>query len=450
MDDYRNENPLDNDQNTEKEEHSTTFSAQNNGYPGGDQNFDYYSSFPGTGSPKNQKNNNGLKIFAVVVCVVLVFTLLIFTGYVVYRERGNALLAEDIDNAQNDALSQVEVEIHSTPSGEGASNEISATGELSTENIAQKVLPSIVGIVVYTKDSAENDQEYGSGSGIVLTSDGYIITNAHVILQETYAGGITAVDKVDVYLNNGEVCSARIVGADSRTDLAVLKISKNNLVAAEFGDSTALKVGEKAVAIGNPTGLTLASSVTQGIISGINRNITVGSSGYTMNCIQTDAAINPGNSGGALVNKYGQVIGINSSKIAQTEYEGIGFAIPIDEAKPIIDSLIANGYVTDRVRIGITFTSIPSSMGDLMGVPAGLRVVSVDQTTDAYRKGVTAGDIITEIDGVPVVELSDVSAVLEEKRPGDEVELTIYREKNGKNTLKINVVLQEDISSKIE
>lgn len=447
MDDYKNENPFEQEH---QEEHATTFSAQDHGYSGGEQDYDFYASFSQPESPRPHKNNNGLKIFAVVTCVVLVLTLLVFTGYVVYKERESALISSEGAESEDALLSHVEVEIQSTPSSVSNSEQQEITGEMSTEDIAEKVLPSIVGIVVYTQDSAENAIEYGSGSGIVLTSDGYIVTNAHVILQEnTTAGKTTPVDKVDVYLYNGEVCSAKIVGADTRTDLAVLKISKQNLVAAEFGDSTVLKVGEKAVAIGNPTGLTLASSVTQGIISGVNRNITVGTSSYTMNCIQTDAAINPGNSGGALVNKYGQVVGINSSKIAQTEYEGIGFAIPMDEAKPIIDNLIADGYVTDRVRIGITFTSIPGSMGDLLGVPAGLRVISVDESTDAYKKGVAAGDIITELDGISVVELSDVSAILEKKTPGDEVKLTIYRERNGKKTLTVTVVLQEDTTGKL-
>lgn len=462
MDDFKKENPAgEGSEWAEKEvkqEHSAVFSSEDGnrfsqGSPsGGEQenHSEFYSSYQGGRPPRG--GGNGLKIFAVIVCVVLVLTLLVFTGYVVYKERDKAIPSEVSRQNEGDSDYSTILNIQSMP--ESVSDQAAETSqpegknELSTEDIAQKVQPSIVGIMVYTKDSAQQYQEYGSGSGIILSEDGYITTNAHVVLQENRAE-VTPVDKIDVYLNNGEVCTAVLVGADPRTDLAVLKIGKNNLVAAEFGDSTALKVGEKAVAIGNPAGLTLAGSLTQGIISGVNRNITVGTSNYTMNCIQTDAAINPGNSGGALVNKYGQVVGINSSKIAQTDYEGIGFAIPVHEAQPVIDNLIANGYVANRVRIGITFTSIPESMGELMGVPAGLRVVSVDKTTDASQKGISAGDIITKIDGTEVVELEDVSAVLEGKKPGDTAVLTIYRATEEQNTFDVEVVLSEDTSGRV-
>ena len=465
MDDFRKENPAwgENEKAAEeKQEHSAVFFAQDGenfsqGEPpsGTEENHsDFYASYSGGTPPRGSKNNNGLKIFAIIVCVALVLLLLVFTGYVVYKERDKGIPSEISMQNEGDSEYSTVLNIQSTPEGssseqsEDSSQTAEEITELSTEEIAQKVQPSIVGIIVYTRDSAQQYQEYGSGSGIILSEDGYITTNAHVVLQENRTE-VVPVDKIDVYLNNGEVCTASLVGADPRTDLAVLKIGKNNLVAAEFGDSTALQVGEKAVAIGNPTGLTLAGSLTQGIISGVNRNITVGTSNYTMNCIQTDAAINPGNSGGALVNKYGQVVGINSSKIAQTDYEGIGFAIPIHEAQPIIDNLIANGYVADRVRIGITFTSIPESMGELMGVPAGLRVVSVDETTDAYEKGVSAGDIITQIDGVAVVELDDVSAVLEGKKPGDTATLTIYRATESEDTFDVEVVLAEDTTGRV-
>lgn len=195
--------------------------------------------------------------------------------------------------------------------------------------------------------------------------------------------------------------------------------------------------------------MVLASSLTQGVISGVNRVISNSSSESTT-YIQTDAAINPGNSGGALVNKYGQVVGINTIKIVREDYEGIGFAIPINEAKPIIDSLIQNGYVAGRVRIGITFTEISDSKAELLKVPAGLRVISVDSSSDAYAKGVQKGDIITHINDQTIKQSNDVKALLTGKTPGDVVSLTIYRVENGQpNTLQIEVELQEDTSGKL-
>ncbi len=395
------------------------------------------------------KNGNGLKVFAVIICVLFILTLISFLGYVLYN-------SSDLTGTQrktNSADSEYSLVINETPEEQESQ---SVDGELTTEAIAQKVMPSVVGIVVYSNTNsryAASKSFYsgGEGSGIIMSSDGYIITNAHVVTQtNSYTGAVTAVDKVVVYLSEDETYDAAIIGVDTRTDLAVIKIEANNLTPAEFGDSSALKVGEKAIAIGNPTGLTLASSLTQGIISGVNRQIPTGASGYTVACIQTDAAINPGNSGGALVNKYGQVIGINSSKIASTDYEGIGFAIPINFAKDIIDNLMQNGYVADRTRIGITFSSISETLAEFWGIPSGLRVVTVDESTDAYKKGVQAGDIITSIDDTQVITLSDISPILESKRPGDTVKLTIYRiTDNEPQYLDIEVVLQEDNTSNI-
>ena len=238
------------------------------------------------------------------------------------------------------------------------------------------------------------------GSGFIIDKDGYIITNHHVIEDAR---------TIKVTLRNGTSYDAKLVGTDEQSDIAVIKIEETGLTPAVLGDSDTLTVGELAVAIGNPLGQ-LGGTVTDGIISALDREISV--QGQTMHLLQTSAAINPGNSGGALVNKYAQVVGINSSKIAQFAYEGIGFAIPIHEAKPIIDDIIANGYVTGRVRIGITFTPITQSMADLMKIPTGLRIVDVDETTDAYEKGVQKGDIITHIDNVPVDNSNDITPIL--------------------------------------
>lgn len=401
---------------------------------------------------KNGKGSGGLKVFAILLCVILVFVIFVFIGYAIYRENPGSQPAQSGQTGDGDT-SSASLEINSTPEAAENDEAYSPDGVLTSEQIATKVMPSVVGVVVYTQESALQNQAYSEGSGIIMSEDGFIITNAHVVMEEDPTTGAVSnqpVDKIEVYLNNDEYCQATLIGVDTRTDLAVIKIEKENLVAAEFGDSTALQVGELAVAIGNPTGRMLSSSFTQGVISGVDRSIEIGSSGYTMDCIQTDAAINPGNSGGALVNKYGQVVGINSSKIAATEYEGIGFAIPIHEAKPVVESLIENGYVAGRVRIGITFQSISQALADLRGTPAGLRVVAVDETTDAYAKGVQAGDIITQLDGQDVITLADVSAVLDAKRPGDSVDLTIYRARDGRSdTFQLSVTLEEDLTGKI-
>ena len=397
-------------------------------------------------------SGGGMKVFIILLCILFAFVVFVGIGYMIYKEHPDSGKTGDVSEEMPES-SAAALEITSIPEESDDEETLDVTGELTSEQIATKVMPSVVGVVVYTKESAAANQAYGEGSGIIMSEDGYIITNAHVVMQEDPSTGnvtSTPVDKIEIYLNNEDYCQATLIGVDTRTDLAVVKIQKENLVVAEFGDSTALKVGEKAIAIGNPTGRNLSSSFTQGVISGINRTIAIGASGYTMDCIQTDAAINPGNSGGALVNKYGQVVGINSSKIAATEYEGIGFAIPIHEAKPIVENLIQNGYVAGRVRIGITFQSIPQALAELRGTPAGLRVVQVDESSDAYTQGVNAGDIITKIDGTEVVSIKEVSSVLNQKTPGETVTLTIYRVKNGNaNTFDVEVELQEDLSGKV-
>ncbi|MFQ9872731.1 MAG: S1C family serine protease [Oscillospiraceae bacterium] len=276
----------------------------------------------------------------------------------------------------------------------------------------------------------------GEGSGIIMTSDGYIITNAHVI---SGASGIKVV------LNNGEEYEARVIGSDTRTDLAVIKIEANNLTPAEFGESSKMQEGDIVMAIGNPGGLTFAGSITQGILSGVNRQLS--SSYGTTSVLQTDAAINPGNSGGALVNEYGQVIGINSSKISATDYEGIGFAIPIDDAKPIVDDLIQNGRVTGRVVLGVyNAQSVDEVASRVYGVPTGVLVGGTDPESDLAQKGVITGDIITKINNTDVTSTADIYTVLQDFEVGDSVKLTVFRRTSGQSdkTFEVTVTLMED------
>ena len=296
-------------------------------------------------------------------------------------------------------------------------------------------MPSVVGVVQYKRSTPY--VATGQGSGIILDEEGYIVTNAHVV---------SGADGVKVVLYNGEEYTARVVGTDTKSDVAVLKISASNLAPAKLGNSDQLEIGEDVIAIGNPGGL--SNSVSKGIVSGLNRTVET-NLGASMECIQTDAAINPGNSGGALVNQYGYVIGINSSKIAATDYEGIGFAIPINNAKPIIEDLKAYGEVQGRVRLGVEVRMIDSVLAKLNNIPAGAMVTSVEKTSDAYQQGLLAGDIITSVDGVEITSYEDLSTQITSHKPGDSVSLRVYRtgQNNTSQTLEFTVQLMEDTSS---
>ena len=316
---------------------------------------------------------------------------------------------------------------------------------LSTPDIADKVKPSVVGILNYsnTGSSVQAILTPSEGSGIIMSEDGFILTNAHVVSD---AVGLKVV------LEDGSEYEARIVGLDELTDIAVIKVDATGLPYAEFGNSDQLRVGEKVVAIGNPRGLTLAGSVTQGIVSAVNR--TLSNNGSDITYIQTDAAINPGNSGGALVNEYGQVIGINTAKIAQnagsdTIYEGIGFAIPISEAKPIIDDLKAYGRVTGRVRLGVTVRTVDSYTAAIYQVPQGAMVASTEEGSDIAAKGVIAGDIIYSVDGQAITSTNELKAAIMHKKPGDTVRLGIYRYTGGYGAreFEVDVELMEDTTT---
>lgn len=387
------------------------------------------------------KNNTGLKVFAAVMTVVFLVTAAAFAGFILYsrsRNGGDAALDNGISSSSSESRRDgPQLSLENRPA---ADEEEYTDGVLSTEEIAAKVRPSVVGIQTYRTEYPM--QVYGTGSGIIMSEDGYIVTNAHVVSGAT--GGIL------VILDNNEEYEAEVVGIDEKTDVAVIKIDASNLTAAEFGNSDELVVGERIVAIGNPTGMNLAGSVTQGIVSGLKRLISVTNEETNetieMEAIQVDAAINPGNSGGALINKYGQVVGINSSKMSSTQIEGIGFAIPISTAKPIVDDLIAYGYVRGRVLLGITYYPVSDAVGAMSGYTPGLWVQSVREDMDAYAKGLRAGDIITQIDGQDVRDSATVKGILSAKKPGDSVELTVVQQSiSGKiKTYTINVTLAED------
>ena len=313
---------------------------------------------------------------------------------------------------------------------------------LTIPEIAEKVGPSVVGVInkttvvpqryydpftgryYYYSDPSTSGQtvEQGSGSGIIFQTDGYIVTNWHVIDGAT---------EISVILNTGEEFAARVVGTDEKTDLAVLKIEPGStkLTAATLGDSTAVQVGELAVAIGNPMGQEFSGSVTAGIVSAVNRTMNL--ENRTYNLIQTDAAINSGNSGGALINQFGEVIGINSVKLSTTGVEGMGFAIAISEAKPIIDDLMSSGYVTGRPLVGIS----------IKDTGYGLFIASVSEGSGAEEAGLKMYDMILEVDGQKVSSVQEVNAIRDKKKAGDYLTFKILRDGE---TMEIQTRLSED------
>ena len=294
--------------------------------------------------------------------------------------------------------------------------------------IAAKAGPSIVGVkVTYTTQGFFGMQEADEeGSGIIYSEDGYIITNYHVI--ESAINNEKAL--VEVSLPNDDTkYEAKVIGGDQTTDLAVIKIDKTGLTKAELGESSKLEVGEMAVAIGNPLGEEFAGSVTVGYISALNRQITT--DGRTYNLIQTDAAINPGNSGGALVNSTGKIIGINTVKISVTGVEGLGFAIPIDDALPIIKELIENGKIV-RPYIGVSGIDLDENTAKRNNLVQGIYVAQVLNGSPAKEAGLQRGDVIVKIEGTEVKTMEELNKVKNTKKIGDTITLTVNR--NGKET----------------
>lgn len=320
---------------------------------------------------------------------------------------------------------------------EKASTVANTGSELTTVEISKKVGPAVVGITstIPSAMSIFNTATVseGTGSGIIISSDGYIVTNNHVI---------DGASSVKITLNTGSEYDAKVIGSDSKTDLAVLKISPSeHLTVAELGDSAAVQVGERAIAIGNPLGMEFFGSTTQGIISAVNRTITVDN--RTMSVIQTDAAINEGNSGGALVNAYGQVIGINAVKISSSSIEGMGFAIPISEAKPVLEDLIKYGYVKGRPVIGITSRDVTEYMANRQSWPIGVQVMAVQAGSGAEIAGLEQGDIITKADGKKVSTTNELNKIKDSHKPGEVLKLEVYKYETGL-TQTISVKLTEE------
>lgn len=378
--------------------------------------------------------NNRPKRFIAAVLGVTVLNLAVLGGmYALGYSNGRGASAINGKTALIDSLK-------SDSENGGYSSNLETTeagaGQLPTTQIAQMVGPAVVGITSKVQSQISFFGTQGvsesTGSGVILSNDGYIVTNNHVV-----EGAMS----ITVQLNSGNVYDADVIGTDAQTDLAVIKINANEqLVAATLGDSSALDVGEKAVAIGNPMGLEFFGSVTEGVISGLNRTITVDNK--TMNVIQTDAAINSGNSGGALVNGRGEVIGINAVKISSSAAEGMGFAIPISEAKPIIADLIEFGYVKGRPVIGITTRDVTEYVSRTQGIPVGVQIWAVQQNSGAAAAGLEQGDIILKADGTEIKTYEELSSVKDKHKAGENIVLEVYKYQTGQ-TVTVTVALME-------
>lgn len=302
---------------------------------------------------------------------------------------------------------------------------------------SEKVSDSVVGILCYSDDvpdQADTTTASSQGSGIIFSQDGYVITNAHVI------GNSKTAYAIRVVTSDGKEYKAGVVGYDSRTDIAVLKMDDaKGLTPATFGDSSQLEVGQDIIVVGNPGGLDYQNTTTKGVISALDRKLSTSS---LTKYIQTDAAINPGNSGGPLVNYYGQVVGITTSKIVSETYEGMGFAIPSQTVKSIVDTLVKNGYVEGRVKIGISGIAVTSDQASNYNIPQGIYVQSIVSGGPCDGTNLKEGDIITEVDGETITSFADVYAILETHKPGDKIKVKYYSSSSGDG--EVEITLQED------
>ena len=291
---------------------------------------------------------------------------------------------------------------------------IPAEGGLPLQEIYLQCIDSVVSI------SCQLSGGSSSGTGVVLTRDGYIVTNCHVV---------EGAQSVSVQLTDQRMLPARIVGMDEVSDLAVLQVDAQDLVPAQFGESENLRVGDTVVAIGDPLGVELRGTLTDGIVSAINRDVTV--EGRPMTLIQTNAALNSGNSGGPLINCYGQVIGINTMKISaftnKAGVEGLGFAIPSSTVKDVVEQLISQGYVSGRPDLGIQGETLSIFYQHYYRMPAGLYITEVDPGSDAAVKGIERGDILMSVNGTAITGPEELSTVLYNCEVGDIVTVVVYR-----------------------
>ena len=408
--------------------------------------------------PPKKKANAGLIALIVVLCVLLVGSM---AGFFVYFVSENSKKQDD--NSSNSYSFTMPNYGYNIPSTEPTTAPVSEHKEsdysdkadanykgvvleskpkdadtnksYTAESAFNKVSDSVVGIVGYTDEITTVENSATQGSGIILTSDGYVVTNAHVI------GNSKTAYLLQVVTSDGKSYNAGVVGYDSRTDIAVLKMDDaKDLKAAAFGNSENIELGEDIIVVGNPGGLDYQNSITKGIVSAVDRKM---SSTSLVKYIQTDAAINPGNSGGPIVNLYGQVVGIATAKIVSEKYEGMGFAIPSATAKDIIDTLMKKGYVEGRVKIGITGSNVSSDVASAYGIPMGIMVDEISKDGPCYGTELKTDDIITGVDDKEIQSFSDIYEILETHKPGDKIVIKYYR-MSDQSTGEVEVTLAED------
>lgn len=301
---------------------------------------------------------------------------------------------------------------------------------LSLQEIYSRNISSVVSITSTTATGTS------SGTGVVLTKDGYLITNAHVVEDST---------GISVQLTDNRILTAKILGKDEISDLALLRVDADDLTPAQFGDSSSLRVGDTVVAIGDPLGVKFRGTYTDGIVSAINRDVDI--NGHTMTLIQTNAALNSGNSGGPLINCFGQVVGINTMKIgtlaSSSGVEGIGFAIPSTTVKEIVDQLITQGYVSGRPTLGITGISLSVFYQHYYRLPSGLCITHVDKGSDSYEKGLAQGDILISLNDTSITSMNEMKLLLNGMEVGDTLTAVIYR--NGQQ-YSVELTLTENIN----
>lgn len=396
--------------------------------------------------PRKKKSRAGV----IIACILAICMMFGGVGIALaFQDKGDNGGTTNSGNNDTNSGNSAQLDIKNSPT---ASDTKDNSEELSVVGLVNKVEASCVGITVKTTSTTNGlygnlgeSTSTGEGSGVLILEDAskgltYVVTCAHVI--------DTAGSSFTVTLDDGTEYEGTLVGYDAQTDIGVLSIQATGLTIAEFGDSDALQKGQSVIAIGNPGGSAYANSVTEGIVSAIDRPVQ-SSIGYKTNCIQHTAPINPGNSGGALFNMYGQVIGINSSKISSTEYEGMGFAVPSQTAKEVVNSLIARGYVAGRAQLGIKYNSLSNYQNYAQLVASGISegaivIASINEESAFNGTDVQQYDIITGVNGTKMTSTDILTSALSNASPGDTMALEMARVENGRlNTYTVTVTLIE-------
>ena len=386
--------------------------------------------------PKKKKKFNGKRVARSAVALVLAAAMGFAGGFVGAKFGGSGKVV-----IQQVAPSSTASSSDSADSSIAAAS--SSGSSLTTEQVADLVSPSVVVItteqVVYSQWSwyGQNQVESGAGSGVIISSDGYILTCAHVV---------DGASTITVTIGDKDY-TATLVGEDTTSDIAVIKIDADGLTPATVGNSDSLKVGQSVMAVGNPLG-ELGGTVTGGMISALNRSVTIqgSSSVNTMSLIQMDASVSPGNSGGGLFNMNGELVGIVNAKSSSSDAEGLGFAIPINDAIKVAQELLENGYVTGRPYLGITYLAVTDAQtASQLGVNAyGVYVVEVVKGGPAEKAGLQAGDRIVSVDGTEIASKDDLGTLMQKHAAGDTLSITIARDGQMQT---VNVTLGEKTAS---